>query len=79
MHPASIAAPDHELIPGPRIIADAHLRATGRPITLDALAERLRVPAATAERLYAALTASEPPRTMAPVTFNGTHAVEALT
>lgn len=77
--PTAMAAPDHELIPGARIIADAHLRATGRPITLDALAERLRVPLATAERLYAALTAAEPHRPDMVVNPNGATAVDALT
>lgn len=77
--PTAIAAPDHELIPGARIIADAHLRATGRPITLDTLAERLRVPLATAERLYAALTAADPYRPDMVINPNGATVVDALT
>jgi hypothetical protein len=75
---ASEATPD-ELIPGARIIADAYRQATGTHINRDALAERLRVPLHTAERLLDALAASEPHRTtQVPARLNGTPAVEAL-
>jgi hypothetical protein len=75
----SAAAPD-ELIPGARIVADAYQQATGRPITTQALAERLRVSQQTAERLLAALMVAEPARTTTtvPARLNGTTAVEAL-
>lgn len=52
-------APD-DLIPGARIVADAYHKATGHPITRDALAERLRVPLHIAERLLDALHIREP-------------------
>jgi hypothetical protein len=68
LHPASTAdtIPDG-LIPGARIVADAYLQATGHTITRDALAERLRIPLALADRLLAALTATEPQPTTTPV------------
>src|SRR5690606_14636519 len=63
LHPAptndSHSVGHEELIPGARIIADAYRQATGQPITLDALAERLRVPHNIAERLLAALNTAE--------------------
>ena len=65
LHPAEPTGdliPDG-LIPGARIVADAYHQATGHTITRDALAERLRIPAALADRLLAALAATEPTTT----------------
>jgi hypothetical protein len=50
LHPVTTPTPE-DLIPGARIVADAYHKATGQPITHDALAERLRVPLHIAERL----------------------------
>ena len=67
------------MITGARIVADAYRQATGRHINREALAERLRVPLHTAERLLTALAASEPHRTTTtvPASINGAHAVTA--
>jgi len=83
LHPTPTYAGDdipEGMIPGARIVADAYRQATGHHINREALAERLRVPLHTAERLLAALAVSEPHRTtaMVPASLNGTHAVEAL-
>jgi hypothetical protein len=78
LRPATTRAvePDtHDLVPGARIVADAYHRATGHPINREALAERLQVPVATAQRLLDALAGTEPTRT---ARINGTAAVEAL-
>jgi hypothetical protein len=78
LHPASASEPAaDELIPGARIVADAYHQATGRPITLDALADRLRIHVHVAERLLAALPATEPHHTTSG-RLDGTTAVEAL-
>jgi hypothetical protein len=44
-----------ELLPGARIIATSHRQATGQPITPVLLAERMNLPADTADRILAAL------------------------
>ena len=78
LHSAPVTEPPaDELIPGARIVADAYHQATGRPITLDALADRLRVPIHVAERLLTALHATEPHHN-ASARFSGTNTVEAL-
>jgi hypothetical protein len=78
LHPAATSEAAHdELIPGARIIADAYRQATGHHITLDALAERLRVPHHVAERLLAALQAPEPYRP-SPARLNHSNPVQAL-
>lgn len=81
--PVTVAPSDEHsdgLIPGARIVADAYHAATGHPIDRDALAERLRVPVHTAERLIDTLTATEPHRTgsTVPARPHATPAVEAL-
>jgi hypothetical protein len=73
LHPA---APFEELIPGARIVADNYHKATGHLIPVDALAERLRVPHTTAQRLLAALHAAEPAQ-QPPARLNRTAVVEA--
>ncbi len=65
------------LIPGARIIVDAYHQATGQHITAHALAERLRIPIHTAERLIHALAATQPPSS-GPVRVNNQQPAEVL-
>ncbi|MEV7227272.1 hypothetical protein AB0M79_09655 [Polymorphospora sp. NPDC051019] len=52
---ASKSGPPAGLLPGARIIADAHRKAHGEPITAGQLAVRMRVPTATAAEILTAL------------------------
>jgi hypothetical protein len=54
-HLSRQAAVPAELLPGARVIAGSHRRATGQPITPVLLAERMNVPADTAGRILAVL------------------------
>ncbi len=65
------------LIPGARIIVDAYHQATGQQITPHALAERLRIPLPTAERLIRSLAVTEPSATItSPVRLNNQQPAE---
>ena len=80
-HPAPVYTGDDlpdGMIPGARIVADAYRQATGHPINREALAERLRVPLHTAERLLNALAATEPHHGQIPARLNGNTPVDAL-
>jgi hypothetical protein len=71
LHPATAPGPE-DLIPGARIVADAYHKATGHQIDATDLAERLRVPLHTAERL---LDAIRPTESRIPVRLNTAEAL----
>jgi len=74
---AEVAPLPAQLLPTARFATVTHQQSTGRAITAAELAARLNLPASTAQRLLAALTAEDTP-TATPAPVNGATVREAV-